>query len=404
MKWESEINKTMKTRNLSPRVRAVGAIDWHRRLFDELIPLPDGTTYNSYLVRGSDATALIDTVDPTCSRELFANLKEAGVDKIDYLVANHAEQDHSGTIPAVLERFPGVKVVSNAKCRDMLIDLLDLNSEDFITVADGDTLSLGDLTLEFMITPWVHWPETMMTYLRQEKILFSCDFLGSHLAQSSTWVSDRNRTRETAKRYYAEIMMPFRHLIPKYLERIAELQPAIIAPSHGPVHQEPALILEAYEEWVNGPVVNKVLIPFVSMHGSTAAMVDHLVSALAELEIPVIPFNLTVTDLGTLAIETVDAATIIIASPTVLGGPHPAVVSAAYFLGAVKPKTRYLGVIASQGWGGRLPEVLAELTKGLKSERLPTVMAKGFPKNDDFRALDELAEAIAAKHRDLGQA
>ncbi len=391
----------MKQCELAPAVRGVGVVDWHRRLFDELIPLPDGTSYNAYLVQGSQKTVLVDTVDPPFIPELLANLDRAGVKKLDYIVANHAEQDHSGGLPAVLARYPGAKIVTNAKCRDFLLDLLDLQAEDFLTVTDGEFLSLGDRSLQFLLSPWVHWPETMMTYLVEDRILFSCDFLGSHLAQSTLQVTDSRRTHEAAKRYYAEIMMPFRHLIPKYLERVKGLQPAIIAPSHGPVYQDPGFILSAYDDWVNGPPHNKVLVPFVSMHGSTAAMVDHLVRSLCERNLPVIPFNLTVTDLGSLAIETVDAASIVIASPTVLGGPHPTVVSAAYFLGAVKPKTRQLGLIASQSWGGKLVDVINGLTSAIKCEKLPPIVVKGYPRSEDFSALEKLADTLAEKHRDL---
>ncbi len=165
----------MAAREIVPGVFAVGAIDWDRRLFDELIPLPDGTTYNSYLVRGSEKTVLIDTVDPTKTSELITNLESLGVNKIDYLVASHAEQDHSGSIPAVLERFAGVKVVTNQKCRDLLIALLHVPEERFIVIDDGDTLDLGGKTLEFIIAPWVHWPETMLTYLAEDRVLFPCD-------------------------------------------------------------------------------------------------------------------------------------------------------------------------------------------------------------------------------------
>ncbi|MFA5252817.1 MAG: FprA family A-type flavoprotein, partial [Phycisphaerae bacterium] len=172
-------------RQLRPNIYAVGAIDWDRRLFDELIPLPDGTSYNSYLIKGSEKTALLDTVDPAKTDVLIENLVKSGTGKIDYVVAHHAEQDHSGSIPDVLMLYPDAKVVTNPKCKGMLIDLLQISEDKFITVDDGQTLSLGDKTLQFIYIPWVHWPETMGTYLKEDKIFFSCDFFGSHLATSS---------------------------------------------------------------------------------------------------------------------------------------------------------------------------------------------------------------------------
>jgi flavorubredoxin len=187
-------------RKVKENILSVGAIDWDRRLFDELIPLPDGTSYNAYLVKGSEKVALLDTVDPTKNEDLIGNLVSSDIDKIDYVVAHHAEQDHSGAIPDVLALYPDAKVVTNPKCKVMLIDLLHIKDDDFITVEDGQTLSLGDKTLQFIYLPWVHWPETFGTYLKEDKILFPCDFFGSHLATSSLFVDDEARVYEAARR------------------------------------------------------------------------------------------------------------------------------------------------------------------------------------------------------------
>ena len=154
----------------------VGAIDWDRRLFDELIPLPDGTSYNAYLIKGTKKTALIDTVDPRKKHELLDNLKELKVKTLDYVIANHAEQDHSGTLPQILKQFPEAQLVTNTKCKTMLMDAMLLPESRFKTVEDREKLSLGKRTLEFIFAPWVHWPETMLTYLPEERILFPCDF------------------------------------------------------------------------------------------------------------------------------------------------------------------------------------------------------------------------------------
>ncbi len=188
---------------LSPNVYPVGAIDWDRRLFDQLIPLPEGTSYNSYLILGSEKTALLDTVDPTEEHKLLSNLNSLGIKKIDYLIAHHAEQDHSGAIPTILRAYPDAKVVTNPKCTSMLMDLLHVPDDKFIPINDGEILSLGDKTLKFIYTPWVHWPETMCTYLPEDKILFSCDFFGSHLATSDLLVTDEAQVYQSVKRYYA---------------------------------------------------------------------------------------------------------------------------------------------------------------------------------------------------------
>jgi len=385
---------------LAEGVYWVGAIDWDRRLFDSLIPLPDGTSYNSYVIKGSEKTALIDTVDPTMQDVLINQLNRLGIENVGYIVANHAEQDHSGALPRVLERYPEAKVVATPRCKDMLIDLLMIPEEKFIAVNDKETISLGGRTLEFIHAPWVHWPETMLTYLREDKILFPCDFFGSHLATSDLYVTDGGQVYEAAKRYYAEIMMPFRTTIQKNLEKIRDYAIDIIAPSHGPVHDKPEFILKAYHSWAFDEPKNIVILPYISMHGSTRKMVEYLVEALVQRGVTVKQFDLTVTDIGKLAMALVDAATVVIGTPTVLAGPHPNVVYAAFLANALRPKLGFVSIIGSYGWGGKTVEQLAAMLPNLKVEILEPVLCKGFPKEDDFKALDSLAATIAQKHKE----
>jgi len=388
----------MKARELREGVYWMGAVDWDRRLFDSLIPLPDGTSYNAYLIQGSERTALLDTVDPSMVDVLLFQLD--GVQDIDYLIAHHAEQDHSGALPHVLERYKNAKVITTPKGKGMLIDLLLIPEERFITVEDGETLSLGNKTLTFIHAPWVHWPETMVTYLQEDNILFSCDFFGSHLATTDLYVTDEARVYEAAKRYYAEIMMPFRTIIQKNLEKIEGYEIDCIAPSHGPIYDRPAFIIDAYQDWVSGDPKNVVILPYISMHGSTEKMVEYLVSALAEKGVTVYQFNLAVTDIGKLAITLVDAATIVIGTPTVHVGPHPNVFYAAHLANALRPKLKFASIIGSYGWSSKAIEQIAGLIPNLKVEMLDPVLCKGFPREADFRALDNLAATIAEKHKE----
>ncbi|MGD1041738.1 MAG: FprA family A-type flavoprotein [Sedimentisphaerales bacterium] len=390
------------TNEIKPNVYSVGAIDWDRRLFDELIPLPDGTSYNAYLIKGSEKTALLDTVDPKKTHVLLDNIVSTGVERIDYVVAHHAEQDHSGSLPDVLLLYPNAKVVTNAKCKAMLMELLRIEDDKFIVVEDGQELSLGDKTLKFVFIPWVHWPETMSTYLAEDKILFPCDFFGSHLATSSLFVEEESMVYEGAKRYYAEIMMPFRTPIKNNLKKLESLDIQIIAPSHGPVYQRPKFIIDAYKNWVSDEVKNEVVVAYVSMHDSTREMVEHLVDALAERGIKVRQFNLTGVDIGSLAMALVDAATVVIGSPTVLIGAHPSAAYVAFLANALKPKTRFVSIIGSFGWGGKMVEQLSGMLGNLKVEVIEPVIAKGVATDKDFVALDLLAEKIAAKHREIG--
>jgi len=391
----------MKPRKIKDGVYWVGAVDWDRRLFDDLIPLPDGTSYNAYLIQGSEKTALVDTVDPATSHVLFDRLDQLGVERIDYVIANHAEQDHSGTLPQVLERYPEAQVVCTPKCQGMLVDMLLAPEDRVLAVDDGATLSLGDRTLEFVHAPWVHWPETMLTYLREDKILFPGDFFGSHLATTDLYVSDEGRVYEAAKRYYAEIMMPFRKIIQKNLEKVQGYEISLIGPSHGPMYDRPEFILEAYRDWVFSDPKNIVVLPYISMHGTTRVMVDYLVDALVEKGVTVQQFNLAVTDIGKLAMALVDAATIVIGSPTVLTGAHPNVVYAAYLANALRPKVKFVSIIGSYGWGGKMVKQLAGMISNLKVEILDPVVVKGYPRDEDFAALDKLATIIAEKHEIL---
>ncbi len=391
----------MAVKKVKKDIHWVGAIDWDRRLFDELIPLPEGTSYNAYLIKGQKKTALIDTVDPNKEDDLLDNLDDLEIEHLDYIVVNHAEQDHSGAIPLMLELYSEAKVVTNEKCKKMLMEHLLVAEDRIITVKDNDTLSLGGKTLRFIFAPWVHWPETMLTYLEEDKILFSCDLFGAHLAESNLWVDDESKVYFAAKRYYAEIMMPFRSNIKKHLERLKELEIKTIAPSHGQIYSHPEFILSAYREWISDEVENEVIIPYVSMHGSVEEMVYILAEELIRRGITVKPFNLSRTDIGALAIALVDAATIVIASPTVLTGAHPQVVSAVYLANALRPKLRYASVIGSYGWGGKMLEDISAMVGNLKVEILSPVIIKGYPKEEDYNSLIKLAGEIAEKHKNL---
>ncbi len=391
----------MTVRKITDEIYWIGSIDWNRRIFDELIPLPDGTSYNSFLIKNGNEGLLIDTVDPAKKEEFFQNIKEAKVEKISYIIAQHAEQDHAGCIKDVLQIYPECRVVTNQKCKGLLIDELHLEDKNFYEIEDGQIFQFGNKKFQFIFAPWVHWPETFLTYLSEERILFTCDFLGSHLATSKLWSEDNANIYHAAKRYYAEIMMPFRHMINGYLDKLQKIPIKIIAPSHGPLYKKPEFILSAYQDWVSDKVRNEVIIPYISMHGSTEKMVYYLMDQLIKRDIDVTPYHLNYTDIGKLAISLVDAATIILASPTVLTGPHPQVVYAAYLCNILKPKAKYAGIVGSFGWGSKMEEDILQLLKNLKVELLPTTMVKSNPREEDFEKLNQLADVIAKNHSNI---
>jgi flavorubredoxin len=390
----------MKPREIVPDVLYVGAQDFDRRLFDGLIPLPDGTSYNSYLVRGRNKIALIDSVEPAKVHVLEAYLED--VHRIDYIISNHTEQDHSGSIPWLLTRYPQAIVLASETAKPMLADHLGIDPAQIRTVADGERLDLGGKTLRFIYTPWVHWPETMSTYLEEDRILFSCDWFGSHLAQTDLFVDCVDCIKAEAKRYYAEIMMPFRKIILKNLDKIKDLEIRLTAPSHGPIYRDPQSVIQAYRDWTDDKPHNTVVMPWVSMHGSTAIMVEHLTTALVERRVEVLPFNMATADIGQLAMALVDAATIVVACPTVHVGPHPAVFNGVVLANALRPKARFAAIIGSYGWAGKMVDTIKGAMPNLRVELLPSVIAKGLPKPSDLQDIDALAGVIAAKHKELG--
>lgn len=375
--------------------------DWDRTLFDELIPLPDGTSYNAYVIMGKNKVTLVDTVDPRKTEELIQDIKALNLKKIDYIVSQHSEQDHSGSIPEILEMYPTAKVVTNKKGKEFLTELIKVPEDRFLVIDDMGTMDIGGKTLKFIFTPWVHWPETFSTYLAEDKILFTCDFFGAHIATNDLFVKDEGKVMEAAKRYYSEIMVPFRTSIRSNLQKIKDLDFEIIAPSHGCVYQNPKIIIDAYNDWSSENVKNVVVIPYLSMHGSIQKFVNHFIRKLQEKGIDARPFDVVTADIGNMAMALVDAATIVIASPTMLGGVHPKIAYAAYLTNLLRPKAKFASIIGSYDWGGREVDVLGELLKNLKVEMIQPVLIKGDGTEEDLKGIDDLAEQIYQKHRSI---
>ena len=196
--------------------------------------------------------------------------------------------------------------------------------------------------------------------------------------------------------------MPFRTQIRKNLAKIENLGIEMIAPSHGPVYREPAFIMDAYRDWVSDEVKNEVVLAYVSMHGSTERMAERLTDALMRRGINVHRFDIAVTDLGNLAVSLVDAATVIVGAPTVLTGPHPMAAYAAMLVGALRPKAKFAGIFGSYGWAGKMPEQLTQMLSPMRAELFEPVISKGHPKDEDMKRLDELADQILAKHKEIG--
>ncbi|MFP4524651.1 MAG: FprA family A-type flavoprotein [Candidatus Woesearchaeota archaeon] len=390
----------MEFQEVRPGVFWVGALDGVSEYFDQLMPLPQGTSYNSYLVRGSEKVALVDSVEPRFKDRLFAHLDSLGIEKVDYIVSNHAEQDHSGSFLDLLERYPDAVVVTNEKCRRILQRELHLPDGKFKIVQDKEELSLGDKTLRFLFAPWVHWPETMFTYAVEDGVLFTCDLFGAHLSFDSLWAS--HEVEVPAKRYFAEIMMPFAKIVKKHVAMVRELRPGVIAPSHGPVHGEPSFILDLHDAWTSDEKRPRVVVAYVSMHGSTKRLAEHLVWKLKEQGVDASLYDIMACDVGDVAVDLVDAATFVLASPAYLGGLHPAAANLVFLLNGFKPTFRYAGFVSSRGWEREAGfEWFKTGLHKVRPEFLEPVFYEGYPDDEGLRLVDGLVEEVKGKHSSL---
>jgi flavorubredoxin len=345
---------TQALNEIAPGVFWVGASDWHSRLFDSLISLPYGTSYNAYLIVGKNKVALIDTVWTPFADVLLSKIKKiVKPEKIDYLVMNHAEPDHAGSIPKVLSVAKNAKLVAMKRGMGMAKVFYDVSDERMLEVKEGDAIDLGGKTLRFLEAPWLHWPETIFTFLVEDGILFPCDFFGAHVAVSRLFDDEAgDHIMSEAKRYYADIMMPFPVFVKRALDKIKDLDIRMIAPSHGVVYRNPKRILDAYEMWARGPLKEKVVILYVSMWGSTETLGRTIEEAISAEGVETVPYNLVVSDLSHLSRDLVDASAILIGSPTYLNGAHPLALMATEFIRGQKPRTKLVAIFGSYGWGG----------------------------------------------------
>ncbi|MBI4334767.1 MAG: FprA family A-type flavoprotein [Chloroflexi bacterium] len=386
-----------KTVEIAPKVYWVGVEDWHKRLFDCLVPLPYGTSYNSYLVIGNKV-ALVDTVHPNFGDELLrkiASLTE--LVKIDYVVMNHAEPDHAGSISRVMAQAPAAKLVLTSKAAPIARKLHGVEEGRMMVVKDGDYIELGGKTLKFVESPWVHWPETMFTQVIDDKVLFSGDFFGAHLASDVLFDDEvGDILLPHARTYYALIMMPLIFMADKALEKAKACRPAVIAPSHGPVYRNPERIMSAYEKWIRGPLEKKAVMLYVSMYGATEKLAEAIKSSLSAEGVNTVPFNLVSADPGHIASEMVDSSAVLLGVPTLLGNPHPVGSSALTLLKYLRPRAKCAAIFSSYGWSGGAVNIIRTQLDGLGFKILDTLEIQGPPTREETEKAVEMGKKIAA--------
>lgn len=382
---------------ISEGVYWIGIRDWNRRIFDALIPLPKGTSYNAYLVIGSKSSALIDTANPGFEKDLedrigsIINPKE-----IDYVIMNHAEPDHAGAIPHMMKVASKSRLVATARGSKMAQIYYHVPPDRIKVVADNEAINLGDKTLRFIEAPMLHWPETMFTYLEEDEILFPCDFFGSHLA-GGVYSDEVEDLSVHAQRYWGEIMMPYRIMAQKALDKISGLKIKMIAPSHGPLHRKPEIILGLYKRWAAGETKRKTAIIYVSMWGSTDAMIGQMAETLMMEGIELAFHNLVVADIGEVAKDLVDSRAVVIGAPTVLGGAHPLAIYAAHLFKALRPPTKFAAILSSYGWGGGAVKQIQEIIRDLKVEIVGALEINGPPTEENLKQISDLARSLAKR-------
>lgn len=394
------VETPMGTKTIAQDVHWVGVKHYNRRLFDGLIPLPHGTSYNAYLVVGKEKTALIDTVNPGFEQVLIDKVRQH-IDpaKLDYVIMNHAEPDHANAVKTMLDLAPGAKLLAGPKGKEAAMMYFGVPAERITVVDESTRIDLGGKTLRFIDAPWLHWPETIFTYLEEDAILFPCDFFGSHVA-GGEFFSDEfgdELAVDLAKLYFAEIMMPFRKPGANAVEKVRKLGVKMIAPSHGVIWRDPEVILEPYTRWTGEKMAKKVAIVYVSMWGSTEKMAHTLREALVSKGVNVQIFDIPNTDIGHIAKELVDTPVIVVGAPTVLGGVHPVAAYATMLVKQLRAPTKYAAVLSSYGWSGGAVKAVSELISGTKIEVLDAIDVKGPPKEADLDRVVALADKIEAK-------
>lgn len=355
----------MNIREIIPGVSYVGVNDRTTHLFEAMWPLPYGVSYNSYLVEGADKVALIDTVEASETSSLLDNIRSAAHGRnIDYLVVNHMEPDHSGSIPMVLQAYPGLKIVGNRQTMAMIKGFYKLdNPDNLLEICDGDEIDLGGKTLRFVITPMVHWPETMMTWVAEDRVLFTGDAFGCFGALNGA-VVDRDMVTDVyfreMYRYYSNIVGKYgRHVI-KALDKIKGLDIAYVCPTHGPVwHDEIGRVADIYTRLANYEPEDGVVIVYGSMYGHTTDVAEMIASELASRGVRrIIMHNAATSPLSNIISDAFRYKGLIVGAPTYSLTLFPPV---AHFMEAMatrEAKNKVFGLFGSFTWASATPKVL----------------------------------------------
>lgn len=386
---------------LAENINWVGVIDWNIRDFHGYTTRR-GSTYNAYLIK-DEKTALIDTVKQAFSGEFTQKVRElVDPEKIDYIIINHVEMDHSSSLPTVAKYAKNAKIIASQKGKDALIEHYgsDLNIQ---TVKSGDELKLGRRTLRFLEAPMLHWPDSMFTYVVEDKILMPNDAFGQHIATPQRFDDevDERILMEEAKTYYANILMLLGGMITRKIQEVVQLGIPIdmIAPSHGIIwRSNPSKIINAYLEWSEGKSKEKVVIVFDTMWGSTDKMARAVAEGITNQGVDVKMLKLRSSDTTEAMTEILDAKAVVVGSPTLNNQMFPTIGQFLTYAAGLRPKEKLWAFFGSYGWAGGAVRNMAETVKKVGFQTFDSALEiKYIPDQEDLKKCFEFGQQIAAK-------
>ena len=393
----------MKKINVSEKIYYVGSNDRKTALFENNWPLPEGVSYNSYLIT-DDKCALIDTLEYGSDKDyiptIVAILQER---RLDYLIVNHMEPDHSSMIGEILRLYPELKIVGNSKTYNMLLSYFNLSRESFMEVSDGETLDLGYHKLKFVITPWVHWPETMMTYDQSDKILFSCDAFGSFGALNGGIFDDEidfSLYESEMRRYYSNIVGMYSAMVQKALTKLSGTEVKMVAPSHGPIwRKDPAKVISLYDKWSKYEAQEGVVIAFASMYGNTEKMAERLARELSESGVRNIRvYDVSKTHSSFILNDIWRYKGYILGSCSYNGDMHPMMKLLSHEIKVSNPQKRVFGIFGSHSWNSAGIKALKKYAEENKYEVTgEPIDASGHPHEEILSHFKEYAAQFVLK-------
>jgi len=398
----------MSITEIKDNIFSVGAVDWNIRDFHGY-STEMGTTYNSYLIK-DEKIALFDTVKREFKDDLLFHITELIDDpqKIDYLIVNHVEMDHSGALPEIIDLIKPEKVFCSKNGKKALIEHFHREDLPFVVVKTGDSISLGKRSVSFIETPMLHWPDSMFSYIPEEKLLISSDAFGQHVASTEKYadeLDDCDLMHQAAK-YYANILTVFSPNIQKLLAKVVEMGIEIdmIAPDHGVIWRgsDIGVILEAYDRWSRYQSTDKALIIYESMWKSTEKMAKAIASDLARGGLEVKLLNLKVNHRSDIMTDVLDAKALILGSSTLNNNMLPVMADFLTYFKGLRPKKKVMAAFGSYGWSGEAVKHINQAIEGINLPLAhPGVRVKNVPRAEDFEQCRELADAVVAAVKEL---